>query len=281
MTYLRERRGRLQSAAPAIPANHAASTPASFAPTVSAWAAVAPTMAASAMSAPAISGNLPLALSGSNSASGSGLGATAENHQSGLGATKLSVGDEKADTDSESDEDKVYGTFLQVTAEVVATVVQNNPQPDTSASLSGLPTELTVMVYKNLDVIDAVCLGLTSSRHYGIYRDLFGTGVKLNTRRIGQAGTVERSWEVVGKDLCGHCGSYRCQLYRHINDWMGSNFEYCLLKENFGACAKEGARESCYRNKPSKPRRCGRHPVRTTTMHQDDSNFSNSQPYPF
>ena len=130
----------------------------------------------------------------------------------------------KSESDSESEEDKVYGALLEVTDEEVATVVHNNPQPETAASLPGLPTELTVMVYKNLDVIDAVCLGLSSPRHYSIYRDLFGTGVKLNTRRIGQAGTVERSWEVVGKDLCGHCGSYRCQLYRHIDGWMGSSF---------------------------------------------------------
>jgi hypothetical protein len=46
--------------------------------------------------------------------------------------------------------------------------------------------------------------------------------------------------------------------------------EYCSMKQNFGSHAKKNAKDHCYRSKPSKPRRCGRHPVRTSTIHQDD-----------
>ncbi|KAH8596358.1 hypothetical protein B0O99DRAFT_493974, partial [Bisporella sp. PMI_857] len=144
------------------------------------------------------------------------------------------------------------------------------PDQQKSASLEGLPTELQLQIFGYLDKIDSVCLGLTSPHHYGILRALHPEKMPLNSRRVGQAGTVERSWEIVGRNTCNHCGTYRCQLWRHIKDWMPDYLEYCTLKENFGMKAGPEARETCYRSKPSKPRRCGRHPIRTTTVHQDD-----------
>jgi hypothetical protein len=69
---------------------------------------------------------------------------------------------------------------------------------------------------------------------------------------------------------------FRCELWKHIESWIqqterGNNgLEYCSMAVKFGP-AGEGHRDNCYRVKPSKPRRCGKHPVRTTTVHQDDT----------
>lgn len=46
------------------------------------------------------------------------------------------------------------------------------------------------------------------------------------------------------------------------------------MKQNFGLMAKDGANDNCFRGKPSKPKRCGRHPLRTTSVHQDDASFA-------
>lgn len=51
---------------------------------------------------------------------------------------------------------------------------------------------------------------------------------------------------------------------------MPKDLEYCSMVRKFGK-AGEGHGEGCFRVKPSKPRRCGKHPVRTTTVHQDDA----------
>lgn len=69
--------------------------------------------------------------------------------------------------------------------------------------------------------------------------------------------------------MCGHCGVARCELYKHLEGWMPKGAEYCSMVQKFGPGGEEG-REACFRVKPSKPRRCGKHPVRTTTRHQDD-----------
>lgn len=48
----------------------------------------------------------------------------------------------------------------------------------------------------------------------------------------------------------------------------GKEREYCGMKGSFGARGKEGT--ECWRGKPSKPRRCGKHPERTTTVRVED-----------
>jgi hypothetical protein len=143
------------------------------------------------------------------------------------------------------------------------------PQSNPSATLSTIPTELQLEIFSHLDKIDSVCLGLTCLRAYNIYRAIYGTKMPLNTRRIGP-NSLESAWEVVGKQQCKQCGMFRCELWQHIKTWMPKELEYCSMKQNFGSAARPGAAESCYRGKPSKPRRCGRHPIRTTTIHQDD-----------
>lgn len=138
-----------------------------------------------------------------------------------------------------------------------------------STSITTLPAELQIHIFSYLDKIDACCLGLSCARIYGLYRDIHGTKMPLNTRRPGP-NPFEAAWEIVGKRECMHCGIYRCELHQHIKSWMPEELEYCSMKQNFGLPAETEAKPSCFRGKPSKPHRCGRHPSRTTSMHQDD-----------
>jgi hypothetical protein len=147
------------------------------------------------------------------------------------------------------------------------------PHSKVDASLSNLPTELQLQIFANLDKIDACCLGLSSPRLYIIFRAIYGTRMRLSVRRDGPNG-FERVWEVVGGNTCRHCGIYRCELHAHIKSWMPKELEYCNMKQNFGLPADTDAKPSCFRGKPSKPHRCGRHPLRTTSMHQDDNTMS-------
>lgn len=157
---------------------------------------------------------------------------------------------------------------FQMTKELMARVAQL-PAFKPVATLQGLPNELQLMIFGHLDEIDSVCLGLSNTRSYNIHRALHGPKMPLNTRRP-VPNPLERAWEGVGRKTCLHCGNYRCQLYEHIKSWMPEGLEYCQFSQKFGSCAEKGAKDSCYRGKPSKPNRCGRHPVRTTTIHQDD-----------
>ncbi|KAE8445290.1 hypothetical protein EG329_013528 [Mollisiaceae sp. DMI_Dod_QoI] len=140
-------------------------------------------------------------------------------------------------------------------------------------TLPTLPTEMQLEIFSYLDQIDSCCLGLAHPNLYVVFRAIHGTKMPLNTRRIGP-NRLESAWEVVGKQECKQCGIYRCELHQHIKSWMPKDLEYCAMKGNFGLQAKEGANATCYRGKPSKPKRCGRHPLRTTSVHQDDASFN-------
>ena len=144
------------------------------------------------------------------------------------------------------------------------------PQHNKGSALERLPTELHLEIFKYLDKIDSVCLGLASPKIYPFYRAIHGVKMPLNTRRVGP-NSLESAWEVVGKQICNQCGLYRCELHQHIKTWMPRGLEYCAFKQNFGTAAAEHANTTCYRGKPSKPKRCGRHPLRTTSVHQDDA----------
>jgi len=181
--------------------------------------------------------------------------------------------DTLASTDTEMSEigDSEQDGF-EVTPDIKAKV--NKPRNRAATpTLHGMPNELTLQIFGYLDEIDSVCLGLTSRNAYLIYREIHGTKMPLNTRRIGP-NTLESAWEVVGKQSCKQCGPYRCELYQHIKTWMPEELEYCTMKQNFGRKANPSAKETCVRGKPSKPKRCGRHPERTTSMHQDDNSFA-------
>lgn len=147
------------------------------------------------------------------------------------------------------------------------------PQHKVGASLQNLPTELQLQIFAELDNIDACCLGLSSTKFYGIFRAIHGTKMRLNERRSGP-NRLERAWERIGGNTCRHCGIYRCELHAHIKSWMPKELEYCNMKQNFGLPADTDAKPSCFRGKPSKPHRCGRHPLRTTSVHQDDKSMS-------
>jgi hypothetical protein len=143
------------------------------------------------------------------------------------------------------------------------------PQLNSGPTLETLPNELLLEIFSHLDNIDSTCLGLASPKIYPVYRAIHGIKMPLNTRRIGP-NSLESCWEVVGKQQCKQCGIFRCELHQHIKTWMPQGLEYCAFKQNFGLAAAEHANATCYRGKPSKPKRCGRHPLRTTSMHQDD-----------
>jgi hypothetical protein len=67
---------------------------------------------------------------------------------------------------------------------------------------------------------------------------------------------------VRGQGYCRMCGVTRCQLHKHIQEWMGEQFEYCSVRQSFGPVAPEGAKSYCYMSKPGDAKRCGRHFMR-------------------
>jgi hypothetical protein len=178
---------------------------------------------------------------------------------------------QSTDTDMSSSPEEEEWEF-EVTDEMVRRL-SLIPKRNHDASLENLPTELQFMVFKHLDKIDSCCLGLVHPNLYVVFRAIHGTKMPLHTRRIGP-NLLESAWELAGRQECKQCGIYRCELHAHIKTWMPANLEYCSMKQNFGLPARPGAAPTCYRGKPSKPRRCGRHPTRTTSVHQDDAHFS-------
>lgn len=70
---------------------------------------------------------------------------------------------------------------------------------------------------------------------------------------------------VRGKGLCRKCGVSRCELHKHIVEWMPAEYEYCSVRDQF-VPSPEGkdvaaAKKSCYRSNPTNNSRCGRHRV--------------------
>jgi len=146
----------------------------------------------------------------------------------------------------------------------------------TTASLERLPLELQRHIFSYLDKIDAACLGLAHPTTYLVFLSIHGFKMPLNQRRSAP-NSLERAWAVMGKQECRHCGVDRCELYKHIQQWMQvggplkRELEFCKLAVNFG-CAGGSDAPTCFRVKPSKPRRCGKHLVRTTSLREDEKN---------
>ncbi|KAI0453426.1 hypothetical protein F5B21DRAFT_282511 [Xylaria acuta] len=152
-------------------------------------------------------------------------------------------------------------------------------QPGTALQLSHLPAELHYALFDFLDPIDSVCLALTSRHFYAVHWKMHGK-VSLAARREGP-NDMEWVWRHAGPFLlrsngvgkqnslamlsprgqvyCRKCRTARCELHKHIRDWMGDGLEYCLVTEKFGPAAPEGGRGFCYRSSPRHPNRCGRH----------------------
>lgn len=67
---------------------------------------------------------------------------------------------------------------------------------------------------------------------------------------------------VRGKGLCRKCGVSRCELHKHIVDWMPANYEYCSVRDKFVPRPGEEARAHCYMSNPTNTTRCGRHRIK-------------------
>jgi hypothetical protein len=152
-------------------------------------------------------------------------------------------------------------------------------QPGTTLQLSQLPPELHYAVFDFLDLIDSVCLALRSRHFYAIHWAMHGK-VSLAARRQGP-NDMEWVWRHAGPFLfnkngvgkqnalamqsprgqvyCRKCWTARCELHKHIREWVGSGAEYCLVTEKFGVPAPVGVKGFCYRSSPRHPNRCGRH----------------------
>ncbi|KAI0471332.1 hypothetical protein F4859DRAFT_116030 [Xylaria cf. heliscus] len=154
-------------------------------------------------------------------------------------------------------------------------------QPGTKLQLAHLPAELHYALFEFLDPIDSVCLALTSRHFYAVHWAMHGK-VSLAARREGP-NDMEWVWRHAGPFLgrgdgaagkqnslamlsprgqvyCRKCRTARCELHKHIKEWMGGDgLEYCLVTEKFGPAAADDAKGFCYRSSPRHPNRCGRH----------------------
>lgn len=173
-----------------------------------------------------------------------------------------------------------------------AVLAPNQPRPATGCmGLLDLPPEMHYTLFDFLDPIDAVCLGLAHSKLYAIHRRKHAK-VPLSSRYNGPndlewvwrgarpfkpsasrdqqqpetapeggypAGNGLEKLRVKGQVYCRKCGISRCELHRHLKSWMGDGYEYCEIKERFGAPAPEGAKSYCYMSSPKDRHRCGRH----------------------
>ncbi|KYK60385.1 F-box domain-containing protein [Drechmeria coniospora] len=159
-------------------------------------------------------------------------------------------------------------------------VTAGQPRPSHRMTLLDLPPELHYSLFDFLDPIDGVCLGLAHSRLYAIHRRKYGR-VPLHSRYSGPndmewawrgAGPLIRPSEQSGSDInglsqlrvkgqvyCRKCGIARCELHRHLKDWMGAGYEYCEIKKIYGMLAGDGVKSYCFMSSPRNPSRCGRH----------------------
>lgn len=162
------------------------------------------------------------------------------------------------------------------------------PRPSSRLTLLDLPPELFYTLLDFLDPIDGVCLGLAHSSLYSVHKKKYGT-VPLSSRYSGP-NDMEWAWRgagplllrpegrqqpeqsqqpqrrreldrlrVKGQVYCRKCGVLRCELHRHLKDWMGEGYEYCEIRRKFGAPADADAKPYCYMSSPKHPQRCGRH----------------------
>lgn len=150
-----------------------------------------------------------------------------------------------------------YGASIDLLPSLAAALAP--PTAAHKTSLSSLPTEIHLLIFSSLDPIDSTCLGLTSRHFYTAYRTTHPSRVPLNQRRRGP-NTLESAWEVLGPvTACRYCGIYRCELHKHIREFMPGRYEYCAVRGVFGLKAREGAKDGCFRSNPPKPMMCGRH----------------------
>lgn len=159
-------------------------------------------------------------------------------------------------------------------------------------TFSTLPAEMHFAFFDFLDPIDATCLGLTNKHMYSIHRRMHGS-VPLSVRRNGP-NELEWAWHraaypappeltmtpckavdqaaasshltalrVRGKGLCRKCGVSRCELHKHLVEWMPAGYEYCSVRDRFVPSPQgeeaDARKKSCYMSNPTNHNRCGRH----------------------
>lgn len=166
-------------------------------------------------------------------------------------------------------------------------------RPSARMDIFDLPIELHYTIMDYLDPMDSACLGLTNSHFYDIHRRMHGSvplsshrdgpndlewAFYLASRRVPQSssGTSTPTTEshsqphplegmrLKGQVYCRKCGHYRCQLYRHLREWMGPDREYCEVTKKYGRRAPEDAADHCSIKSPKHPHRCGRHSAKPT-----------------
>ncbi|KAK3366545.1 hypothetical protein B0H63DRAFT_490537 [Podospora didyma] len=126
-----------------------------------------------------------------------------------------------------------------------------------------LPPELLFAIFDFLSLLDSTCLGLASKYLYLIHRRLHGT-VPLSTR-LPAPNSFEWAWQfsslshLGGSFACPKCDINRCELYRHIQSWMGDGLQYCSVRRKFGSVAPRDTTSYCHRANPAHPSCCGRH----------------------
>ncbi|KAK1480041.1 F-box domain-containing protein [Colletotrichum cuscutae] len=167
-------------------------------------------------------------------------------------------------------------------------------RPSARMDIFDLPAELHYAIFDHLDPIDSTCFGLTNSHFYDIHRRMHGP-VPLTSRRNGP-NDLEWAWRfagpliysdsaapppeafkehahdlermrVKGQVYCRKCGISRCELHRHLKEWMGPNLEYCTVTQKYGPLPSGEAADTCYIKSPKNPHRCGRHAAKPVKSH--------------
>lgn len=104
--------------------------------------------------------------------------------------------------------------------------------------------------------------GTAADRNPAVFVTADGSGEAKTQEEKEKERHALAKLRVRGQAYCRKCGVCRCELHKHIQDWMGEGMEYCSVKQKFGPVAIEGARPFCYMSTPRDPTRCGRHRVR-------------------
>lgn len=158
----------------------------------------------------------------------------------------------------------------------------------TRTLLLDLPPEIYGMLFQVLEPIDAICFGLTCSKLYTILpqkhiktpltRRCISTNIHewiwrdlrhLSQMRLlaqerqepgGHAiGTCNERPQAKDERCCQKCGISPCELYRHIDSWMGHDYEYCEVTQRFGRPAPKWGQPDCFMSKNINNHHCGRH----------------------
>lgn len=166
----------------------------------------------------------------------------------------------------------------------------NQPAPSSNLTVLDLPPELHYAVIDQLDPLDSVCFGLAHPRLWAVHRrkhprvalsarytgpndrewawrgallpsgSSSSNGSKVSAGEDGSGNGADLArMRTKGQVYCRKCGISRCELHRHLRDWMPEGWEYCEIRESFGKAPAEGAKASCTRSSPKNPNRCGRH----------------------